>query len=122
MTSNVERQLQVLRVLKEASPKLRKSLLLHCEPELIKAISEICYNYLRGNIKCTEKQFSVLRKHKDCIRKLSESVTADSKKEKKKLEASRKILLQKGNGFWAPLLIPLVSELSTYFISKAMRK
>lgn len=122
MTSNAERQLQVLRVLKEASPKLRKSLLLHCEPELIKAISEICYNYLRGNIKCTEKQFSVLRKHKNCIRKLAESASADSKRVKKNLEASRKILLQKGNGFWIPLLIPLVTELSSYFISKALQK
>lgn len=122
MTSNVERQLQVLRVLKEASPKLRKALLLHCEPELIRAISEICYNYLRGNIKCTEKQFSILRKHKNCIRKLSECAKAGSKKDKKNLTASRKILLQKGDGFWFPLLVPLVTELSTYFISKALQK
>lgn len=116
MSFNVERHLRLLDVIKNSNPKLRNAIIACAEPELINAISEICYNFLRGNIICTKKQFDVLKKHKNCIRKLAKCGAGEN------TITRRKILLQKGSGFWISLLTPVISELTAYFMSRALKK
>lgn len=71
MSSCVEGELKFLEILTKATPKLRKEILKNCEPSLIEAISEVCYNYLRGNINCGKKQYCELKKHQKCIKNLA---------------------------------------------------
>ena len=130
MSSCVEGELKFLEILTKATPKLRKEILKNCESSLIEAISEVCYNYLRGNINCEKKQYSELKKHHNCIKKLAREYKGKKKSENHKLNTAyykdisrkKKLLYQKGNGFWFALLGPLVAELSSYFINKAAQK
>lgn len=57
MSFNVERHIRLLDVIKNSNPKLRNAIIECAEPELINAISEICYNFLWGNITCTKKRY-----------------------------------------------------------------
>jgi hypothetical protein len=125
----VEGELKFLEILTKATPKLRKEILKNCEPSLIEAISEVCYNYLRGNINCGKKQFCMLKKHHKCIKSLAQEYRGNKKSNLKSnkgylsdIERKKKILYQKGDGFWFALLAPLVTELSSYFVSKALQK
>ena len=129
MSSCVEGELKFLEILTKSSPKLRKEILKNCKPSLVDAISEVCYNYLRGNINCDKKHYCELKKHHKCIRQLASTYKNNnsskkklSKKYLKELSKNKKILYQKGNGFWFALLTPLVSELTSYFITKALQK
>lgn len=122
MSSEVEAQLRQLSFFSEASLPLKKAILKKCEKQFIDAIAEICGNYLLGNINCGKKQFRELGAHKKCIRKIFNITRLAAKRERKtKSDSRRKILLQKGEGFWLAFL-PVVSELATYFISKALEK
>lgn len=116
----VERHLQLLEVLKKADPKLRKAILKNADSGAIDAIGEICFNYINGNIVCSKQQYGELAKHKNDIRKLvAQCQKKKGKNCSKKIE--RKILLQKGDGFWLALLSPVVSELAGYLIQKALK-
>lgn len=122
MASEVEAHLKQLAFFSEANLPLKKAILKKCEREFIDAIAEICGSYLLGNIKCDKKQFRELATHKKCLRKIV-NVTrlAANRKQKTKSDSRRQILLQKGSGFWVALL-PVVSELTSYFISKALER
>lgn len=122
MSLNVERYLPYLEVLKTAKPKFRKALISTADPRFIDVVSEISYNYLKGNINCSKEQFSKLSKHRNCLRKLVRlsKKKKKTKKSNKNNTDQRKFLLQKGDGFWFALLTPVVTELTRYFISKAL--
>ena len=91
----------MLFVLKNASPKLRKSILVAAPDELIKAIYEIVYNVLSGNHKIKNKTKAELKKYKNYLRKLvnpSQSLTV-----------KRKVLVQQGGSFLPFLLSSVLS-------------
>lgn len=117
MSSSVERYLPYFEVLKTANPALRKAFIKESEPGFIDAICEICYNYIQGNISCDKSQYSALAKHRALIRKL-----VDLKKKNKNKKLHRKVLLQSGDGFWFALLAPLLTELTSFIVSKALQK
>jgi hypothetical protein len=108
MTFSVESQIALLQVLKSAPPKLKKAILKNCDEKLLDALSEICFNYLKGNVKCKDNHLKNLKKFKSTVRKLGRS-------DKRKSDR-RKILLQSGGGFITALLAPVVAELVTHFI------
>lgn len=127
MSPYVESQLHVLEVLKNASPKLRTAIIKNVEPEVIEAISEICHNYVKGNVKCEDVHYNELQKHQDCLRLLAASSgtsadVKDSPDYDKEIVGKRGVLLQQGEGFWLALLAPLISELASHFISKFVKK
>lgn len=127
MSSEAARHLKHLAVFRDSNPTLKKAILQNCDQGFIDAIAEICLNYLRGNINCTRKQYLELAKHKDCLRNIvnqhrqPSSVKKRGCNKKLKRASQRDILMQKGDGFWLALL-PVVSELATYFMSKALEK
>jgi hypothetical protein len=121
MASELARHIPILKVLESSSPKLRRAILLNVEPEVIEKIAEICLNYLKGNIICDKEQYQELKQHKPCMLKVVKKGVESSSKRRSNRLAERRILLQKGDGFWGALLIPLVSQLSAYITSKALK-
>lgn len=104
---------------------MRELIIRNADKDLINAIVEICFNYLRGNINCSKKQFRELSKHRGCMRKIVKSQLNGKKcggKKKNQRKREKEILLQKGGGFWFELLTPLVSELTTGLISKSLKR
>lgn len=79
----------------KAEPKLRSAIIKNSTPNLIKTLSEISLNTLKGNIEHTPEIRKKLKKYKKKIRCLACSKQSTSSK--------RRILVQKG-GF-LPLLI-----------------
>lgn len=89
-----------LHILKNATPQLRKNILKKANPDLVKALCEICMNTLNGNMKISKSTKSQLKKYKKTLRNLASS--------KLNLLRKRKILIQKG-GFLPLLLSSLLT-------------
>ena len=95
MSSNLKRLKEnkhLLFVLKKASPKLRKSILLAAPDDLIKAIYEIAFNILTANHKINFKSKEELKKYKSHLRKLVQPTRS--------LTSKRKVLVQTGGSFF----------------------
>ena len=58
MSAIIGRALPLLKVLADASPKLKKVIIKHAPTELVTAISEIVLNLIKGVIKLTAHQNS----------------------------------------------------------------
>ena len=91
----------MLYVLKNASPKLRKSILQVAPDDLVKAIYEIVYNVLCGNHKIQNKTKTELKKYKNHLRKLVNPSQS--------LSVKRKVLVQQGGSFLPFLLSSVLS-------------
>lgn len=98
MTTRIKHYAPVLQGLYKTSPKICKKFIQSAPPDLIKAVSEICLNVLRGKVKLSPKQKISLKKHRNTLRSLSKRNTS--------LE-SRRRHIQKG-GFLGALLRPLL--------------
>lgn len=122
MSSEVEGQLRQLAFFRDSSLKVKKAILKNCDRCFIDAIAEICGNYLLGNVHCDQNQFRQLAGHRQCLRKIINVTRLAAKRSKKsKTDSRRKILLQKGEGFWLALL-PVVAELTSHYISQALKQ
>lgn len=124
-SSCVNSQFHLLHTLSEANPKLRTSIIKYSDSDLIEALCEICFNYLLGNIECNKSHYKELKKHSKCIRRLSlpsKSKRKNSKLYKKEINDKRKILLMQGNGFFLPLLVPLITSLGSFLYDKFTEK
>lgn len=129
MGSKVVRHIRLLEVLKDCKPKLRRSIIENSGSSLIDALAEICYNYLKGNVSCSKAQYKELCKHKSCMREIvnvhrkkSKKISKFEGKSQKNIKAvQRRILLQKGGAFWTLFLTPIVAELSSHLVSKALQ-
>jgi len=84
----------------EVNPQLRKNILKDSNPDLIKALCEVCMNTLNGNMKISNSTKSQLKKYKKTLRCLASP--------KVKLTRKRKLLIQKG-GFLPVLLGSLLA-------------
>ena len=80
------------------SPAERRQLLLNASNKNLKALSEICLNLIRGNIKIDSKTKSKFIRHKEPIELLANRRIS--------LKRKRQIINQKGSGAF---LIPLAS-------------
>lgn len=126
MVSYVENNLNLLETLKRASPELREAIILHSDADLVEAISEICHNYIAGNIDCEAQHKEELSKHKNAIRALARGrkrsksgATAKSAEDyHKEILKKKQILLQRGEGFFDSVLLPLMKDLSAHFLDR----
>ena len=71
----------VLHVLKTDEPKLRKTLIINCNKELVNCISECVLNVLNGNLKLSSSNTRKLQKNKSAHRKVADrNVSLSGKK------------------------------------------
>jgi hypothetical protein len=97
-----------LHVLKNAKPKLRKSIVKECSDDALKTICEICINILNGNLKISKETGYQLKKYKKLLRSLASP--------KVKLCAKRKTLVQRGGA-----ILPIIlGSLFTSVIKKIL--
>ncbi len=101
MSKYVKRTLPFLQVLANSKPEIRNATVQHGPADLIKAISEIVLNILKGVIKITPRQRKRLARYKNKLRALTNNKVSEKKK--------RKFLSQKGGGggALAAILVPL---------------
>ena len=102
MSAVVKRALPLLKVLVDATPKLKKAIIKHAPTDLVTAISEIVLNLIKGVIKLTAHQKKRLSRYKKELLALA--------KKKVSLGEKRKILVQKGGGV-VSILVPLALSL-----------
>lgn len=100
----LNRDKYMLYTINKAKPSLRKAILKHSPASLIKTISEICYNILKGNCNLSKKSLDGLKKHKKQLRFVSSASNSSNLK--------RKRLIQSGGSVFLPLLLaPLIIDL-----------
>ena len=58
-------------LIKTKNAKLRKAILEHADPELIRALCECAHNILRGNVQMTPQEKERLRKYQTKLRLLA---------------------------------------------------
>ena len=102
MSAVVKRALPLLKVLVDATSKLKKAIIKHAPTDLVTAISEIVLNLIKGVIKLTAHQKKRLSRYKKELLALA--------KKKVSLGKKRKILVQKGGGV-VSILVPLALSL-----------
>jgi hypothetical protein len=101
-----------LAFLGSCKPKIRKLILHNSDKELVNAIQECLYNFLKGNFQIPQPNLRKIKKYKHSIRCLVDSNCFNKKKE---------ILIQKGNGFLPFILpfVPFLGELVVNTVRKA---
>ena len=99
MSAVVKRALSLLKTLAEAKPKFKKAIIKNASPELLKAISEIVLNMLKGIIPLSPQQKQRLSRYKKEFRTLAKKGISAVKK--------RKLLVQKGGGAALGILLPI---------------
>jgi hypothetical protein len=104
MSASIRKHLEALKSLKKATTKRRKNIIKESPPELIRCISECCYNCLNSALPLKKAQFSKLRRHKTILRRLASK--------KLSIKAKKKIINQRG-GFIAPLLTALLTAVAS---------
>ena len=103
MSSLVKRALPLLKLLVDAKPELKKAIIKYASSDLVKAISEIALNMLKGVIKLTPQQKHRLSRYKKEFRSLAKKGVSVNRK--------RKLLVQKGGGAGLAILLPLALSL-----------
>lgn len=102
--ASVKKHLPVLKLVQSATPKLRKSIILNCELDLIKTIIECIHNTLNGNFVLTKREKSKLKRFRTVLRKILHT--------KGNLRKKRQLILQSGGSFLPALLTPIVAAAS----------
>ena len=104
MSSRIKRNIDTIRVLKRASPKLRKAILANSDKDLVLALCEIVANVLAGTVKLQSKDKKRLIKHRGALRKIADTRVP--------IVHKKKLLVQRG-GFLTTLLVPALTLLGT---------
>ncbi len=100
MSKYVKRTLPLLQALANSKPQIRNAIVQHGPADLIKAISKIVLNVLKGVIKITPRQKKRLARYKNKLRALTSNKVSEKVK--------RKFLTQKGGGAGAlGILVPI---------------
>ena len=95
-----------LNKIKKTAPQLRK-ILKNCTTGEVKALCELCFNILRGNLNICKSRKQKLSKHADMIRFMGDKKIALYKKKGK---------LLKGSGIFLSALLPLaITAISSLF-------
>ena len=105
MSTHMRKNLDLLKVLHKAKPKLRKIILKHVEPSCIKAICDVVLNVLKSVIQISATQKRKLARYKHHLRLLTHKATP--------LDKRRRVLIQKGDGFLTLVLGCVLKELGS---------
>ncbi|MCP4458738.1 MAG: hypothetical protein GY816_12055 [Cytophagales bacterium] len=101
MTSRLKRHIDLLRVLCNAKPKLRKAILNEVDNDTIRCLCDCSHNVLNGNIALSPKQKKQLTKYRKKLRQLTDI--------KEPLAFKRKLLVQQGGALPVALLAPIIA-------------
>lgn len=110
MSNRIKRQLDVLRVLSTAKPKLRKAIVANSDAELVLALCEVIVNVLSGNVKIDYRQRQRLKRYHTTLRKLIDRT--------KSIKQKKDLIVQQG-GFLPSLLVPALSVIAS-LVSSAL--
>ena len=88
-------------LIKTKNAKLRKAILEHADPELIRALCECAHNILCGNVQMTPQEKERLRKYQTKLRLLARKNVSVKQKRRH---------LQQTGGFLPALLAPLAAS------------
>ena len=113
MSKRLERNVDYLRVLSTANPKMCKCIVQAAHKDLVDALCECAQNVLYGTVPLTASQKRKLVRYKKHLRKLARS--------KKTSQKARKVVLQTG-GFLPALLGPLATAVLAPIASKVLGK
>lgn len=98
----------ILCVLRNADSKLQKAILKNARPDVIKAIAEIAYNVLHGNVSICNRTKKQLIKYKKPIRKLGKPST--------KISYKRRLLVNQTGGWIAPLISSVLGAVLSEYL------
>ena len=102
MSGRMKKQALFLQVLiNTKNAKLRKAILEHADPELIKALCECAHNILQRNVQMTPLEKTRLRKYKSKLRLIARKNVSVKQK---------RLKLQQTGGFLPALLAPLAAN------------
>jgi hypothetical protein len=99
-----------LRALCKCKGRKQKLLLQKASGSLIRTVSQVAKNTIKGNIPLSPRQKQRLRRHKKTLRALSLAKSSLNKK--------RKLLIQKGGAFLPLLLGPILSAVAGSLFSR----
>ena len=103
MSGRMKKQALCLQMLiKTKNAKLRKAILEHADPELIRALCECAHNILRGNVHMSQQENERLGKYRSTLRLLASKRGLSVKQKRRKL--------QQTGGFLPALLAPLAAS------------
>ncbi len=112
MAARLRKNLDLLKVLSKAKPKLRQALLKNLETDTLRCICECAYNVLNGNLKLSPKQRKDLLKYKKSLRVLASK--------RGSLAGKKKVLVQKG-GLISAVLGPLLAVAASLLAERWMK-
>lgn len=112
MTCRLKKHLDLLKVLYNATPKLRKAILIAVDADVIKCLADCSHNILAGSVKLSPKQTARLKRLKRQVRLLASRKVPIAKK--------RRVLVQTG-GLPLALLAPVIS-IAASLISQVLSK
>ena len=102
MSGRMKKQAACLQMLiKTKNAKLRKAILEHADPELIRALCVCAHNILQGNVKMTPQEKKRLRKYQTKLHLLASKRGLSVKQKRRDL--------QQTGGFLPALLAPLAA-------------
>ena len=103
MSKSLKKSYHLLHVLREGDTKIRKAVLSSSSDHLVRAVSEICLNAIKGGLPLSRQQIKRLTPHRNLICYLATK--------KHSLKKKRRLLTQKG-GFLQALLVPALSVIA----------
>lgn len=104
-----EQEKRFLKQLKQCRDATRRNrLLVEGGPKLQKALREIAFNLLKGNVTLTKGQLTRLRQHKKGVRALA----------KKKTPLKTRLKVEQRGGFLPALIAPVLASLAGGVISR----
>ena len=106
MSSRLKKYFAKLKLLKDASAKIRKDILKDCSKGLLCCLCECAKNVLKGNVPLTKVQKNKLKRFKKKLRNLSS----------KKVRVQDKKKIVQSGGFLSALLTPVISLLGSLLI------
>ncbi len=101
MATRLRKHIDLLKVLHQGSPQLRKALIGKASADTIRCLCDCSHNILNGNVALTAKQRRVLAKYKGQLRSLVDK--------RKSVGVKRKLLIQRGGGLPVALLAPIIA-------------
>lgn len=103
MSKDIKKNLPMLVALHCLPNPQKKLLLKNLKPNTVKAICDCAVNIINKNVKVDEEQKKKINRNRDKIRELVHPKTSQRRR--------KKILVQHGGAFLAPLLAPVLGGL-----------
>ena len=113
LSKRLLRNIEVVKVLARCKdPDVQRKIILHASDDLIACLVECVYNVLQQKVYISKTRKKKLASHSSVIRQLASA---------RSQTAARELLVQKGAGFFLPLLLGPVLTAATSVLSGLIR-